>query len=608
MVTYYFRANKKVRLTPDKREAIATTIVQNFKSFYNDLTIPKQETQAILKELYPAMNESTGKLNKIPSLYEQYKTYTSAIQRACYSSYDAILDIEGQDQRSNNLASTYKASIVYDWYNINLMKTLDECQEDWAKKGEAACVVCWKEDITEIKVGVPTIITDEYGMPKLIREQVAQPIQTFAAVDVKRIDPHNLYFDKAQVDNWQSCRKIYRDFVALENILANTSYELTKREKDALSEMVYGNKKEVDNLHKAKIDEYTRVISNCVEVLEFEGDFIDPDTHEVFRNMEATVVAGKYLARFQESNKPKSSIIWACYMPRPDTGRGQSPLRIPQILNAVQNACADLTMQAWKLSVYPTFLAPKGAFTNYVEVRPGVPVEYDSSVLMGQPPQRLDFSQGMRGFDFSDFFQRKMENATGINQYMQGQNDGVVRTASESSFIHAGATMRMNREAHLFSHNFLYPLVRLYALYKKVFDTNDSDIKLANGEFAKVNDEVRNGNYTFIIGGSQSAIEREAETNKLFQVLGLPAFQSLIGLVDPYTASEFLKWILNRSNFKATNQIMEMLNMNGQIRQIAQQLGIQENNFEGFRRDMQTAVELQLPQIADTLINLQNNT
>ncbi len=604
MVTFFYQSNKKINLNPDKRNKICNDIKSLFKNYYTDLEGPKRETIDILDKLFPCVDD-TGKLDKIPSLYEQYKTYTSAIQRACYPSYDAIVDIKGLDLKSNNLAGTYKASLIYDWYNIDLEATIDKCQDDWAIKGEAAAYIYWKEEVVEIDDPIQSMELDETtGLPKLVEIPNKRNITTFRAVDVKRIDPHNLYFDRSQVDNWQSCKKVYRDFIPLEIVLSNTSYNLTRDEKKELKQLVLGEKKSLSNQYESLIKEDTIVYGNSVEVLEFEGDYVDPETYEIYRNVEATVVAGKYLAKFQESKKPKSSIVWAAYMKRPDTGRGQSPLRIPEILNSVQNMCADLMMQSWKLNTYPTFLAPKGMLPTYVDLEPGMVVEYDNTDLsMTSVPSKMDFSSGLRGFEFSDFFQRRMESATGINQYMQGAMDGSVRTASEASYIHSGATMRMAREAFLFSHNFLYKLVRTYALFKKVFDTQDVSVPIGNDQYAMVDEAVRNGNYQFIIGGSQSAVEREAETQKIFTLFGLPVFQSLAGVLDPITSAEFLKWVLNRMNFQDTTQVMEMLNMNGMLRKLAQQMGIQNQNFEGFRQDMMDRFSQQAPQIAVDMYN-----
>lgn len=602
MTVFYFKNNKKVNFNPDKRQAIVGDICKKFTKYYPDLNTPKEEATAILQDLFPSYS-SCDKLDKIPSLYEQYKTYTSAIQRACYPNYDAIVDIEGQDFRSNQLAATYKASIVYDWYNIDLLTTLDKCQDDWTIKGEAAAYIYWKEEIIQVEEETADIVPDEVGFPILVTNTIKRDVSTFKGVDVKRIDPHNLYFDKTQVDDWEHCPKVYRDFIPVDRILADESLKLTKEEKKELKELVYNNNGRVNSITDTVLDSRTKVFGNTVEVLEFEGDFVDPETLEIYHRVEATVIAGKYLGKFQESRKPKSSIIWNAYMKRPDTGRGQSPLRIPELLNQVQNMCADLTLASWRLQTYPTFLAPKGALPTYVNLEAGRPIEYDVDVFGGQAPQKLDFSNGLRGFEFSDFFQRKMENATGINQYMQGATDSSVRTAAESSYIHSGATMRMNREAHLFSHNFLYHLVRTYALFKKVYDTEDRDVPVGNGIFDTVTKEVREGDYTFIIGGSQSAIEREAETQKLFAMLGLPFLQTLGQTIDPYTSSEILLWILNRANFKATDQIQHLININGQLRQVADQMGIQPKNFGEFRDDMMNYLTNNAGNIAQGMVN-----
>lgn len=603
MTVFYFKNNKKVSFNPDKRQAIVGDILRKFQCFYPDLDTSKREAVEILQDLFPSFENGRDKLDKIPSLYEQYKTYTSAIQRACYPNYDAILDIEGQDYRSNELAATYKASIIYDFYNIDLLTTLDKCQDDWTIKGEAAAYIFWKEEVVQVEEENADIVPDETGFPTLVTTTTKRDVSTFRGVDVKRIDPHNLYFDKTQVDDWQHCPKIYRDFIPVERVLADEGLKLTKEERKELKSLVYNNRGEVTNKYQEEISDNTKVIGNCVEVLEFEGDFVDPETLEVYHTVEATVIAGRYLGKFQESRKPKSSIIWAAYMKRPDSGRGQSPLRIPEILNQVQNMCADLTMASWRLQTYPTFLAPKGALPTYINLEAGKPIEYDTDVFGNQAPQKLDFSNGLRGFEFSDFFQRKMENATGINQYMQGATDSSVRTAAESSYIHSGATMRMNREAHLFSHNFLYHLVRTYALFKKVYDTEDREVPVGNGLFDKVTQEVREGDYTFIIGGSQSAMEREAETQKLFALLGLPAIQTLGQIMDPYQSSEFLMWILNRANFKAVDQIKHLININGQLNQIAQNMGIQPKNYGEFRQDMMNYLANNAEGIAQGMVN-----
>ena len=304
----------------------------------------------------------------------------------------------------------------------------------------------------------------------------------------------------------------------------------------------------------------------------------------------------------EKSLRPKCPIVYNTYMSRPDTNRGQSPMKIPAILNDVENMCVDLMMKAWQLNVDPVFLAPKGAFSTYTRLVPGKPIEYEANLLGARQPEKVDFSSGLRGFDFDKFFKLKMEGATGVTQYLLGSQEGAVRTASESNFIHAGATMRIAREAYLFQSRIILPIVKLHALYKKIYDVEPRSVRMPDNKYAEVTDEVRNGNYTFLLGDSQTSVEREAEIQKLFQLLSSPAFQSLSGIMDIQTASEFLKWLLNRMNFKETDQIFEMINLGNRFAQQGQQMGVSPENIPGFKQDMMNRTADFAPLIADSLI------
>lgn len=600
MVTFFYKENNRISLTPDRRSSICSDINSMFKKYYKNLAPSFKETADILKELYPDTID-TGKISKVPDLYEQYKTYTSALQQACFPDYRAIVDIEGLDLRSNSLASAYKSSLVYDWYNIDLMDDINKALENWAIKGEAAFYLCWKREVYQQTTEVDNEFLTETGEVVTEKIKVKEDIPTFEGVDVKSIDPHNLFFDRSQVDDWDNCRKIYRDFVPLETILANTSYNLTSEEKKKLRDLVKTQQKDANVKYQITCNQNTKVFGNTVEVLEFEGTYTLPDSGETLRRIEATVVAGEFLAKFEESDKPKSPYVWAAYMERPDTGRGQSPLKIPAILNSVQNMCMDLVMRCYSLIANPPFLAPKGAFPKAINVRPGMPIEYSMEVL-DQRPERLNFSDGLSGYNLIDFIRNRAQNATGVNQYMQGSNGGVVRTAAEASYINSGASMRIAREAYLFSHNILYKCVRLFALYKKVFDTVDREVRQDDGTYVMVDEEIRNGNYRFIIGGSQSVVSREAETQKIFQLFSQPTFQSLAQILDPISAAQLLKWSMNRLNLQGTEQIEQMLDMNNQLRQFAQQQGIQDKNIPEFQEDMRNYIQDNIPQLGNQLI------
>lgn len=603
MVTYYYKDNQKKLLSRSKRDAIANDIKSKLKLWYQDLKSAREDAVKLLKDLFPGYDNDVYKVKKVPSTYEQLKTYESAIYRATYQNYDGIVDIEGQNLRSNNIASIYKASLVYDYNKINLKSTLDKILFDWCVKGEGAAFICWEETYVQVPEVVTIETTDELGNIFTEDVTVTRDVLENAGVKVKHIDPHNLYYDKTQKSNWQSCGKIYRDFIPIQNILANEDYNLTAQEKAELKDLIQSNRdSQISNLHTEKVSEDTTVLNTSVEVLEYYGDYCMPDTYEVVRNAEIVVIAGKYIAKIEQSKRPRCPIVYGSYLDRPDTTRGQSPMKVVGILNEVENMCIDLTLRAWQLNVDPVFLTPKGAFSTYTRLVPGKPIEYDPNILGGSAPTKVDFTSGLRGFDFETFFKNKIEGATGITQYLLGSQDGAVRTASESTFIHAGASMRVAREAYLFQSRIILPIVKLHALYKRIFDNQDRTVMLSDGTFAEVTEEIRTGNYTFILGDSQTSVERDAETNKIFQLLGAPAFQSLINLMDVQTASEMLKWILNRMNFRATDQVFQILNLNQNIEQIAQNIGIRPENVEGFRQAMMNRTREMLPQIAQSVV------
>ena len=601
MVTFYTKDNKKKLLTKDRRCAIASDIDTKFKLWYSDLYISRLETLKLLRDLFPGYANEGMKLKKVPSTYEQAKTYESAIYRATYQNYDGIVDIEGQDLRSNNLAGIYKASLVYDYNNINLKATLDEILKDWITKGEGSAYISWKENIIQVPEKEIVQVYDEVsGQTYEEVQTVMKDVVTFRGVDVKRIDPHNLYFDKSQKENWDACGKVYRAFVPIQTILANTSYNLTSQEIKELKELTKPNE-DIGDYRNKVIDSGVKVIGSNIEVLEFYGDYMVPETLDVVRNAEIVIIAGKYVARMEQSKKPKCPIVYGSYLERPDTLRGQSPMKVPAILNDVENMCVDLMMKAWQLNVDPVFLAPKGSFPSYSRLVPGKPIEYDPTTLATSAPQKIDFSSGLRGFDFDKFFKEKIEGATGITQYLLGSQEGSVRTASESTYIHAGATMRVAREAYLFQSKIILPIVKLHALFKKIYDIEPRYVRMPDNRYAEVTDEVRNGNYTFLLGDSQTSVEREAETQKLFQLLSSPAFQSLAGIMDVQTASEFLKWLLNRMNFKETDQIFEIINLNQQMRNEGSNMGVKPENLEGFRQAMMDRTRAFVPLIAESL-------
>lgn len=602
---YYLKNDNKKEINKIDRDNIAYDICEKARIWHDDVQDVKTDFDRIKEEIFPDMAHLQD-VKLIPDVYEQAQTYRANIFKSTYQNYDGTFDIEGQDTRSHNMSAIYKASLVYDFDRINLRDTLDDILDDWIYKGEAAAFVYWKE-VSERRrefqeqVGIDPITGTEFSEV----QEVIHDVVTYSGANVKRIDPLNLFFDKSMKKTWESCGKIIRSFIPLEYILSNEKWKLTHQEIKELKDMVAARQKDNPNDIGEEQDNIdTKIIGNTVEVLEYYGDYIIPEKFDVAKNVIITIIGGKYVAQIEESRYPCCPIIFATYLERPDTLRGQSAMKPTFLLNELENRCCDLNLHCWHLTANPAYLAPKGMINKDQKIQPGQPYEYNAKSFDNSPPPRpIDFSAGIRGFDFQDYFKKKMEGATGISTYMQGLQAGPVRTASESTYIYSGQTTRISRDAYLFSNYVILPIVKTFAKLKNEYEEGIQTIPYSdkgNRVFAEVNDEIRHGNYTFIMGNAQSSVEREQYVRKIFELLQTPSFQTILQRPE-FPASEFFKWVLNEVDYRQIDSLVSALGLNERIKQVGQEMGVQPQNMGGFVNDMNGFINENVPEFADIL-------
>ena len=604
---YYYKDDNKKEIRKIDRDNICEDINNKAKQWSKDVEEVREDYDRVVREIYPSANEYKDQVKMIPDVYEQRQSLRANLFKSTYQNYDGMFDIEGLDPESHELSAMLKSALVYDCYKIDLQSTLDTILDDYMDKGEAAWFAHWTTKVERKRVQEEVPILDEIG--NLIDvEVINRPYDeiVYEGADIERIDPLNLYFDKSQKSHWESCGKIYREFVPLTYVLANKDYKLTREEINDLKQEVEAKQKEtVCDYADAYHNVDTKFIGSSVEVMEYYGDYILPNG-DTARNVIIVVVAGKYLAKLEESLYPVCPIGYTCYNERPDTLRGQTPLKPALLLNELENKCMDLTMESWLLTTNPPVLAQKGFLSSGITYEPGGVIEWSPDTLddPGRMPQPLNFSAGMRGFDFQDFFKRKMEGATGVSPYMQGTGGlGGVRTASESTYIYSGQTTRLSREAYLFSHNVIVPIIwAIYKLKKEYQTTNDVIPVVKDGikDFYEVTEQTRNGNYVFMIGNAQTSVERESSIMKLFQLMGAPAFQSIVQRPE-FPAGDFFIWVLNELNYRQINTLSNSLGIRQAIRQEANQRGIPEGQVGQYVNDMERGIRGAIPEFANML-------
>ena len=604
---YYYKDNNKKEIRKIDRDNICCDINNKAKIWSQDVEEVREDYDRVVNEIYPSTHEYKDQVKMIPDVYEQRQSLKANMYKSTYQNYDGMFDIEGLDPESHEMSAMLKSALVYDCYKIDLQSTLDKILDDYIDKGEAAWFAHWTTKVERKRTQVETPILDEFGdLIDIAIENRAEDEVVYEGADIERIDPLNLYFDKSQRNHWESCGKIYREFVPLNYILSNQDYKLTREEISELKNLVSQRKNEtVYNYSDEYYDIDTKVLGSTVEVMEYYGDYILPNG-DVARNVIIVVVAGKYLAKLDESLYPVCPIGYATYNERPDSLRGQTPLKPALLLNELENKCMDLTMEAWLLSTNPPMLAQKGFINSGITYEPGGVIEYNVDTLddPGRMPQPLNFSAGLRGFDFQDFFKRKMEGATGVSPYMQGTGGlGGVRTAAESTYIYSGQTTRLSREAYLFSHNVIVPMIwAIFKLKKEYQTTNDVIPVVREGikDFYEVTEQARNGHYVFIIGNAQSSVEREQSVMKLFQLMGSPAFQSIVQRPE-FPAGDFFIWVLNEMNYRQINTLSNALGIRQAIRQEANERGIPEGQVGQYVNDMERGIKGAIPEFANML-------
>lgn len=604
---YYYKDDNKKEIHKIDRDTICKDIDEKAKLWAKDTEEVRQDYERVVNEIYPSTNEYKDQVKMIPDVYEQRQSLRANIFKSTYQNYDGMFDIEGLDPESHELSAMLKSSLVYDCYRIDLKATLDEILDDYMDKGEAAWFSHWTTKVERKRIQEEIPILDENG--ELIDVDIqnrAQDEVVYEGADIERIDPLNLYFDKSQRSHWDSCGKIYREFVPLSYVLNNKDYKLTRQEIADLKNSIAASQKEtVYDYSEAYHNIDTKFIGSSVEVMEYYGDYVMPNG-DTARNVIIVVIAGKYLAKLDESLYPVCPIGYACYNERPDSRRGQTPLKPALLLNELENKCMDLTMEAWLLSTNPPVMAQKGFINSGIVYEPGGVIEYNVDTLddPGRMPQPLNFSAGLRGFDFQDFFKRKMEGATGVSPYMQGTGGlGGVRTAAESTYIYSGQTTRLAREADLFSRYVIVPIIwAIFKLKKEYQTTNDVIPVVREGirDFYEVTDQVRNGNYVFMIGNAQNSVEREQSIMKLFQLMGSPAFQSIVQRPE-FPAADFFIWLLNEMNYRQINTLSHALKLSQAIREEANARGIPEGKVGQYVDDMQRGIINTIPEFANVL-------
>ncbi|MBP7212336.1 hypothetical protein KBA27_05825 [bacterium] len=531
-------------------------LVQKIPNLYDDLEDARREQLDDIKLVRGAIYDKQvpekggwGEDINLPDIYELSQTLKSYLSENLYSHPEAMFDVSGVTLQSQACANKQKSMLVNTFNNMKLENELEKVVNSVVETGESTLFVGWETKIKRIRR--PQTLEEQLTMPSedgfVIEDKVV-----YDNAKVKFIKPEDFVFDKNGVDNWESCAKIYRSYVDVDELSTNKANNLLTAEKLETLKGVVAENKNQDDTEKA-------VKKKKVEVLEYWGD-IELSTGEILKNR-LVVIAGRHVViRFEANPFIITPFVHANIIESPDTGRGISPLRVALVLNNISSTILNKQIDALALMMNPPYLAPKGCFKGEQAVKPGKIIEYDSA-LMPTPPTALSFTNALQGWEFLNYFKGTIESATGIYNNMSGNLQASERTATELTYSVNGQETRLNMMINAINRKLIVPMVEKTAEIISNFKLGNEVIAINdNGKtvFVEIDDSVRNAEYTYRYGDRNAVIDRKNKLKELFEVIA--SFAKVSTLSNQINWIECFKFALeqygieNAENFLVAQQ------------------------------------------------------
>ena len=480
--------------------------------YYNDARNSQRSDNRLIS--YAIYNADIPQINdwncriQLPEIYELSQTLKSHIIQNLYSHPDGMFDVSGNDLKSQKYANRQKAMLVNTFEQMKLSDEMEKIVDSVVETGEVTLFVGWETKTRKVRRALSLQEQIELNTEKsfIVEDKIV-----YDNAKVKFIHYEDFVFDRTNINNWDSCPKIYRTYQTLDDIKSNKSNNMLNTEKLEILKGVVANKK------GQKDSKYS---IPKVEVLEYWGD-IELPSGDILKNQLICVAGRSVIIRFEDNPFVINPFIHANIIENPVTGRGISPLRVALILNNISSTILNKQLDALALMMNPPYLAPKGCFMGTQEVKPGKIIEYDST-LMTSAPIPLSFDKAMTGWDFLNYFKNTIESATGIFKNMAGNISNVERSATEINYSANGQEARLNMILESINRKIIVPMVEKTAQLISYFKIGSESIKIndhGRTNFVSIDEEIRNSNYVYRYGDRKASFERKSRFKEMFDVL-----------------------------------------------------------------------------------------
>lgn len=491
----------------------------------------KLANEIFFKNDFKSLTDKTQKWKakvKMCKTFMFYQTLKAYIWRNTYANVNSMFDVSGENRDSNNISNKQKAMLVDIFEKMEFQKTCDKVIDNALLFGELISFTAWKRKYEEYRRPIDffkNIFAQDFTkLPKIL--EAIKSGKNFWT-DMKKIydnpyvypvNPADLVFDLNQVDNWDSCPKIYRSYKTSSDIVNNKYYTLTDEEKEEILGMVGANARNHSNINNPN----DVVKGSTIEVLEHWGDLRMPDG-KVLKNWHAVIVGRKYLVEFGKNERLINPFSYGAFITDPETKRGISPLYCVLSLAHLQEDLLNRTCNLQALNENPPLLAPEGFFDeDEIELYPGKIIEYGDNLTPAAAFQQLNFNPAVFLNDIS-FLNDLMAEVSGIFPNMVGSVETTTaKTATEITIKTQGQMTRLSMIVDIINQDFILPNVKKVAKLCADFKSGVETVfvnKENQPEIIEVDDTVRQADYKYTYSDRSNTTLKSEQADMLVQAV-----------------------------------------------------------------------------------------
>ena len=529
-----------IELTKEMEDTVVKNISSSFVSLNNQRIsnlemASKLANEIFFKNDFKSITDKTKKWKakiKMCKTFMFYQTLKAFIWRNTYANVNSMFDVSGENHDSNNMSNKQKAMLVDIFEKMDYQKTCDKVIDNALLFGELISFTAWKKNYEEYRRPVEffqNLFSEDFvKLPKIL-EAVKNGKNYWT--DLKKIydnpyvypvNPADLVFDPSQVDNWDSCPKIYRTYKTPSDIVNNKYYILTEEEKEEILSMISDKSANKIAAKSNALSSEDVVNGSTIEVLEHWGDLKLPNG-KILKNWHAVVVGRKYLVEFAKNERLINPFSYGAFITDPETKRGISPLYCVLSLAHFQEDLVNRTCNLQSLNENPPLLAPEGFFDeDEIELYPGKIIEYGDNLTPTAAFQQMSFNPTVFLNDIS-FLNDLMAEVSGIFPNMIGSVETTAaKTATEINTKAQGQMTRLSMLLDTINQDFILPNVEKVAKLCADFKSGVERVfvnKENQPETIEIDDFVRQADYKYTYSDRSNTTLKSEQADLLIQAV-----------------------------------------------------------------------------------------